>query len=152
MALDDREVTFGETTFSIGKMLPVESKKVFMEHVRPMLEGALGAQVSEGGGGIEMALGIVARAPQAHYDALMRQLYQRITFTSAAGATPRPLANNEEMAFDGLDMAHILMLDVRAFMVNFRESWDVIASQFPSLSQLTAQLNPQTLTPSSTTQ
>ena len=63
MALDDREVTFGETTFSIGKMLPVEAKKVFMEHVRPMLEGALGAQVSEGGGGIEMALGIVARAP-----------------------------------------------------------------------------------------
>ena len=47
-------------------------------------------------------------------------------------------------------MAHILLLDARAFAVNFYESWAVLQSEFPSLSQIIQSITVQeTLTPSS---
>ena len=44
MAFDDRDVTYGDVTFRIGKLMSIEAKQVFMTHVRPLLEGALSVQ------------------------------------------------------------------------------------------------------------
>lgn len=149
MPLDDREVTYGNSTFQIGKLLPQEAKQVFMTHVRPMLEGAAS---SEGGdGGIGMILGLVAKAPQAHYDAAMRALYTQITYTTPQQPQPMKLLGDEALAFMDLDMAHILLVDVRAFAVNFSGSWAVIQSEFPSLTAAFDRLTQATSTLSSTT-
>ena len=147
MALDDREITYEGVTFSIGKLLPQESKKVFMEHVRPMLEGAL--SVPADSGLFTMILGVVAKAPQQHYDGIMAALYPQIKYRTADMSQPMPLARDEANAFKDLDMAHILMLDVRAFAVNFRGSWDVLQSEFPQLRLLIQASTPETSTPSS---
>ena len=64
---------------------------------------------------------------------------------------PQRLAGDEERAFVGLDMAHLLLVDARAFAVNFHESWDVLQSQFPSLSRIIQSLPQETSTPSFTT-
>ena len=149
MALDDREITYEGVTFYIGKLLPMEAKKVFMEHVRPMLEGALSVQAD--GGVFAMILGVVAKAPQQHYDAVMAALYPQITYRTADMPQPMPLAKDEANAFKDLDMAHILMLDVRAFAVNFRGSWDVLQSEFPQLNLLMQASTPETSTPFSIT-
>ena len=138
MAFDDREVSYGDVTFRINKLLPVEAKDVFMRHIRPLLEGA--ASASGDGGGISMILGIIAKAPQEHYDAVMRALYKLITFSSPATPQPMVLADNAELAFKDLEMAHILLLEARAFAVNFRGSWDVLQSELPLLSQGIASL------------
>ena len=120
-----------------------------MTHVRPLLEGALSVQAD--GGGMAMLLGIIAKAPQHHYDALVKALYTQITFTSPGQTTPTVLATDEALAFKDLDMAHILLLDVRAVYVNFLGSWDVLRSEWPRLNQISAQLSQETSTPSSTT-
>ena len=78
MAFTDKEFTYGDVTFRVDKLLPQEAKAVFMAHVRPLLEGALAAESGGGGDGLAMILGIVAKAPQTHYDAVMRALYQHI--------------------------------------------------------------------------
>ena len=98
-----------------------------------------------------MILGIVAKAPQTHYDAVMRALYQHVYYTSPDQVQPQRLAGDEERAFANLDMAHLLLVDARAFAVNFHESWDVLQSQFPSLNRIIQSLPQETLTPSSTT-
>ena len=149
MALDDREITYEGVTFSIGKLLPMESKKFFMEHVRPMLEGAMSASADRGLTG--MILGVLSKAPQQHYDALVAVLYPQITYRTADMPNPMPLARDEANAFKDLDMAHILMLDVRAFAVNFRGSWDVLQSEFPQLRLLIQASTPETSIPSSIT-
>ena len=41
--LTDQDVVLGGVAFRINKMLPVESKRIFMRHVRPLLRGALSA-------------------------------------------------------------------------------------------------------------
>ena len=154
MAFTDKEFTYGEVTFRVDKLLPQEAKAVFMAHVRPLLEGALSAESGGDGGGLAMMLGIVAKAPQTHYDAVMRALYQHVYYTRSDDREQLPpgkLAGDEERAFVGLDMAHILLLDARAFAVNFHESWAVLQSEFPSLSQIIQSLPQETLTPSSTT-
>ena len=147
MALDDRDVTYGDVTFRISKMLPMEAKEVFMRHVRPLLSGA--SAVQGDGGGLAMIVGIIAKAPQEHYDAVMKALYRLITFTSPATQQPLVLVGNEELAFKDLDMAHVLLLDTRAFTVNFRGSWDVLQSEFPQLGQGIASLSQEIPTPSS---
>lgn len=144
MAFTDKEFTYGDTTFRVDKLLPQEAKAVFMAHVRPLLEGALAAESGGGGDGLAMILGIVAKAPQTHYDAVMRALYQHINYTSPNQVQPQRLAGDEERAFDGLDMAHILLLDARAFAVNFHESWAVLQSELPFLSQIIQSLPQET--------
>ena len=149
MAFTDKEFTYGDVTFRVDKLLPQEAKAVFMAHVRPLLEGALSVE-SGGGDGLAMILGIVAKAPQTHYDAVMRALYQHVYYTSPDQVQPQRLAGDEERAFANLDMAHLLLVDARAFAVNFHESWDVLQSQFPSLNRIIQSLPQETLTPSST--
>ena len=154
MAFTDKEFTYGEVTFQVNKLLPQEAKAVFMAHVRPLLEGALAAESGGGGDGLAMILGIVAKAPQTHYDAVMRALYQHVYYVRSDDREqlpPQRLAGDEERAFVGLDMAHLLLVDARAFAVNFHESWDVLQSQFPSLNRIIQSLPQETLTPSSTT-
>ena len=150
MALDDREITYGDVTFKIGKLLPKEAKQVFMRHVRPLMEGALAA--SGDGNLLQMALAVIAKAPQDHYDALMDTLYRHITFSSPSSPTLMVLHGNDEMAFKDLEAAHILLLEARVFAVNFRGSLDVLRSEFPQLDLLFQPSDPEISTPSSTIQ
>ena len=133
--LDERTVTYGDVTFEIRKLLPVEAKRVFMAHVRPLLRGALSAQAPTGEMAPEWALVLAAftDAPQEHYDAIVRALYGNILYSSPAQSTPKRLLGDEEHAFKDLDMAHMILLDARAFIVNFSASWDVVQSEFPAL-------------------
>ena len=135
--LDDASVPVPDkaVTFTVGKLLPMEAKKVFMEHVRPLLRGALGAgDIKAGEATWLMALAAFTDAPQLHYDAIVQSLYRHIVYKRAdSSEAPSELAGDEENAFSDLDMAHILMLDVRAFIVNFRGSWRVVISEFPAL-------------------
>lgn len=137
MAFDEREVTYGDVTFTFGKMLPMEAKEVFMDHITPMLEGLASADIKEGVGnevaGLQMIVGLISKAPRDHYRALVRALYPHITYTSPNQQAPQRLSANAENAFKDLDMTHILLVEARAFWVNFRGSWDVLQSEFPSL-------------------
>ena len=149
-ALDAREVVFGDVTFQIGKLMPMEAKRVFLKDVRPLLRGALNAEVGDapsngdgggGGGQWKILLAAFTDAPQNHYDAIQRSLYAHITYTTP-GKEPQLLLKDEENAFKDLDMAHSLMLDCRAFYVNFFSSWSVILSEFPPLNRALQSLNP----------
>ena len=44
MAFTDKEFTYGDVTFRVDKLLPQEAKVVFIDHVRPLMEGALSVQ------------------------------------------------------------------------------------------------------------
>ena len=150
-ALDAREVVFGDVTFHIGKLMPMEAKRVFLKDVRPLLRGALNAEVGDmvssngdkgGGGQWKILLAAFTDAPQEHYDAIVRALYSHITYTAPGSNSRQPLLGDEENAFKDLDMAHSLMLDARAFFLTFSESWSVILSEFPPLNRAFQSLNP----------
>ena len=146
MPLTDTNVTLGETKFIINKLLPQDSKMVFMKHVRPMLGGAQNAQLAGADSeGWKILLAAFTDAPYDHYEAMCKEMYSTITYSNAnTQGEYMVLAGDESNAFVGLDMAHTLILDVRAFAVNFSESWDVMLSAFPTLSRLLAQLGTPT--------
>ena len=129
-------VTYGDVTFTIHKLLPMEAKRVFMAHVRPLLRGALSADVKDGESNWALALAAFTDAPQEHYDAIVRALYGQITYQSPGDPHPKRLLGDEENAFKDLDMAHSVMLDARAFVVNFRGSWAAVLSALPQAAQL----------------
>lgn len=133
--LDAREITYGDTTFYFGKLLPMEAKRVFMRHVRPLLRGALSANVDDDGSQWKMLLAAFTDAPQEHYDTLVNVLYRLVEFTKNGQANKKPLLGDEEFAFENLDMVHMISVDVRAFAVNFFESWAVLKSEYPHLSK-----------------
>ena len=146
--LDAPEVTFGDTTFYIGKMLPVEAKQVFLAHVRPLFRGALSADIKDGNDW-QIFVAAFTDAPQAEYDSLTRALYRHVTYKSPNQPAPMPLLGDEENAFAGLDMVHILAVDARSFYRNFRGSWDVLRSMFPAIGPALQSLVRQTQTLSS---
>ena len=82
------------------------------------------------GAGIKMMLAAFTEAPEAHYKAIVKALSKRITFTSPSNKSPLTLAGNEELAFKDLDMAHILLLEGRAFGVNFFGSCSILFEEF----------------------
>ena len=148
---DDRTVTWGESTFEIRKLLPTEAKPLFIRHVRPLLRGALSAETGGGGEteGWRIMLAAFTDAPSEHYEAISTSMARCITVTR--GTEKRVLAGHEPWAFQGLEGAHMVMLDVRAFTVNFRDWFAVAMQELPSLAQAFASLVPETSTPSSDT-
>ena len=149
---DDRTVTWGETTFEIRKLLPTETKPLFIRHVRPLLRGALSAEAPASGAPTEdwrAMLAAFTDAPSEHYEVISAAMARSIIVSR--GDEKRPLAGNVEWAFQGLEGAHMVLLDVRAFTVNFRGWLDVAISEFPQLVQAFASLIPPTETPSSGT-
>ena len=134
------EVTFGDVSFSIKKLMPMEAKEVFMGHVRPLLRG-LNAEmpdsqeVASKGAGIKMMLAAFTEAPEVHYKAIVKAMSKRITFTSPSNKSQLTLAGNEELAFKDLDMAHILLLEGRAFGVNFFGSCYILFEELVHLLQ-----------------
>ena len=149
--LDAPEIAYGDTTFYIGKMLPLEAKGAFMKDVRPLLRGALSGDIADESGGWKAILAAFTDAPQAHYDALTKTLYKHIRY-GRDGEPVQPLSGDEERAFMGMDMVNILDLDVRAFMRNFTGSWDALQQMYPVLGSISALLPSLMPTPSSTTQ
>ena len=147
--LSSRTVQYGDVTFQIGKLLPMEAKRVFMNHVRPLLRGALSADVKDDAGMWQLILAAFTDAPQEHYDAVQRALYGRVRYSRPGDTAPTLLLGDEENAFKDLDMVHALLLDARAFMVNFGESWRVAISEFPSLVPALQSSGLQMSTPSS---
>lgn len=149
------EVTFlGEdgqpidVTFQIKKLQPMDAKQVFMRHMRPMLRGILSA---DSGGdktgetpGWKMAVAAFTDMPQDHYDATMRALYGRIIYRTSSHPNPHRLLGDEENAFKDLEAAHILALDARAILVNFRASFSVAMSEFPALGRAFLPQEPST--------
>lgn len=132
-----REFEMGGTTFQIGKLGPIEAKQLFMHHVRPLLRGALSAKTGADAGEAgqwQMILAAFTDAPIEHYEAIVAKLYQQIVYRPKGEAQFMPLAGDAENAFKDLDMAHSLMLDARAFAVNFFGSWGVILSELKSLA------------------
>lgn len=147
----DPVVTFGEATFEIRKLLPTESKKLFIHNVRPLLGGALTAEIpkdsTDVSTGIKLLLAAFANAPADHYDMISRAMSHSIQVTR--GSETRMLAGQEAWAFQDLEGAHAMMVDVRAFTVNFFGWWDVLTSEFPQLLTIQNQLSPPTPTLSS---
>ena len=162
---EDRVITWGDSTFEIRKLLPTEAKPLFIRHVRPLLRGALsaespgpppaGAEVATEGGYLgatetwRVILAAFTDAPAEHYEAVSHAMARSIVVTRKG--EKRPLASNEEWAFQGLEGAHMVMLDVRAFAINFKGWLDVAISGLPQLAQAFASLAPPTETPSSPT-
>ena len=144
--LTNREVVFGDVTFRIRKLLPMESKQVFIRHVRPLLKGALDVEITDirdTNESWKVMIAAFTGAPEEHYTALQNALYDQITYKRGKEAELR-LRGNEEDAFRDLDMVHSISLDARAFAVNFFDSWGVAQSEFLSLAQDLIRLAPKT--------
>ena len=62
---------------------------------------------------------------------------------------PSMLLGDHENAFRDLEGAHMVLLNARAFTVNFIGWWDVVLSEFPALGLVTRQLAQSTSNPSS---
>ena len=147
----DNTLSFDGATFRITKLLPVDSKRLFIHHVRPLLSGAAKAKMSEGEGGTGIALKMMVsaftQAPSDHYDHISRTMARRIEVQREDGK--KFLAGNESWAFQGLSGAHALAVDMKAFTVNFTEWWDVLTQEFPYLLTLMESIGMPTSTLSS---
>ena len=131
---NDRTIAFEDVTFHIDKMLAIEAKSLFMRHVRPLLRGALSAN-TEGSESEtwQIVLAAFTDAPQEHYDAITRVLYRHITFDKQGQPSGKVLIREAELAFENLEMTHILLLDARAFLVNFSGSFSVLTREVPAI-------------------
>ena len=172
---DDRTIQWGDATFEIRKLLPTEAKPLFIRHVRPLLKGAGSAEATPGVRAAANApqqpsasatapeapgfigeteswrimLAAFTDAPAEHYEAVSKAMARSIIVTRAG--EKRPLAGNEDWAFQGLEGAHMVILDVRSFCVNFIGWWPAIASELPQLARAFASLLQPTSIPSSET-
>lgn len=64
-----------------------------------------------------------------------------------------PLSGAEDMAFQDLGPHHVYEISMRAFVVNFTECWEDVASRFPAVAQMVGDRpKPKTSTPSSSDQ
>ena len=164
---DEKTVTWGDAQFTVNKMLPMEAKAVFVEHVQPLMHQIMrlldemgsddedeGIQITVsdtvvGKRMMKRAAMIFSALPPKHYRSISLAMSKSVQVRR--GTETRFLAGNEEWAFQGLTGAHAVMLDGRAFLINFTEWLPVVLSEFPSLLQVFSSQSQGMSTPSSGT-
>lgn len=152
--LDAQEVTLGDTTFQIRKLLPMEAFRLF-EVIRPALQDALRVQWPLSSDNeqnrIAMYVAFAATIPPDIVETARRQCFKHVFYKAHDAPTPQPLESQEDMAFKNLEAVHIYEVLVRSLYLNFVESWGVLKSLLPQLEQLFPQSGPETSPTSSQT-
>ena len=133
--ITNEQVVFGETTFKIRRALPIEAFNIF-ESLRPGL-----AEVSDAVGDvvnvvrqqdddnrdaliIKAALKIIGKLPQEIVEIGMHKMMRHVSFQRKDTGAPLIVANDPASAFKGMTVFNIYELLIRAFCVNFMESFD----------------------------
>ena len=150
-----RTYKVGETTFTINKVPPKALKDLLLRHVVPLLGSANNIPFQEGDRDWQTALRAVLGTLQGfdadNYNQLMQGLYASVRYTNEQVSQPYPLADDQDNAFDGLDVVHLFELDYHVFTENFLPSWGVLLSRHPSLKAMGAYFHSLTSIPSSDT-
>ena len=150
--LTDPQVTVEDTTFTIRKLLPMEGYRL-LEVIRPALKSVTELDLTGlTGDDVAAAVAVVAGVPQPTVETCRQWLFKHVLFTNGSVPQPTVLAGNEDTAFQNLTAAHVYEILVRAFVVNFRESWTAAASRLPTPNLGSLQSNPSTSPLSSPTQ
>ena len=144
--LTTEEVTFGETTFTFRRAMPIEAFNIF-ERLRPGLasisDTVRRAYEAEAEGKdrsanfLSAAIEMVGKLPQETVTTGMKELMKHVLYSrpNADGTVPAPavVANDMGSAFKGLTIFQMYELLVRAFAVNFSESFSDLRSLFQHL-------------------
>ena len=134
--LTKEQVRIRDKTFTFHKMMPMHAFNLF-ETIRMGLKDAVKNLDMEPGEeiGVSEALEMVFSIPAETVQKAMRGLFGYVAYTSPNKPDPTPISGDEQSAFDGLLPIHIYEVLARAFVVNFRESWEEIVSASPDLAQ-----------------
>ena len=124
---DSDTVTFGDTTFKIEKLMPMEAWRVFGK-IRTSLASLATIPVL-GGDNIALAIGIATGIPQDIFESIRRDLFAHVTFTSKSVPTPVKLITDEDGAFQDLEAYHVGEVMARCLYRNFIGSLDALQSR-----------------------
>ena len=132
--LTARRVKMGETTFHIGKMLPMEGFDT-LERIRRALGES--ADLSRVGGGSIAEIGATAvkailALPPAEVAHIRDDLFAHVKIACPQSSGLLDLLGNEGMAFDELEPVAIYELLARCVAVNFSASFSVVLSSIQS--------------------
>ena len=140
--LTETNVTFAETTFVIHKALPMEAFAIF-EAMRPGLSEASEAVrkafaadakgISREANFLGLAMEIIGRMPEDIVKTAMSKLMQHVYWKRAGSGPSQKVSLDLESAFRGMTVFQIYELLVRAFIVNFTESFDDLRSLWSAL-------------------
>ena len=144
-ALTEKTVTFGETTFEIGRALPIEAFELF-ESLRPGLgsisdavKSAFQADrdgVDRDANALGTAIAILGQLPTETVKTAMTGLFRHVTYVRPGNVqSPTVVARDLAGAMRDMSVLDIYELIVRAFAVNFMRSFDDLQSLW---SQATA--------------
>ena len=125
----ETKFVIGETTFQIQRLLPMEGYYV-LEELRAGVGGELSRLDFEGSSDVALMAGVIAAIPPATLESVRKKMFAEVWFTNSLSPKPRRVHPDEGSAFKGLHPMSIYEVQLRAFLVNFIESFTALASYF----------------------
>ena len=142
-ALTAEMVVFGETTFYFHRALPLEAFRI-LEEMRPGLSSlsevaraaadADAAGADRRGNAIATAMAAAGKLPPETVSVAMKRLTHHVTFERRDLGAPLKVAADLDSAFKGLTVVQIYEVLVRAFAVNFTDSFDDLRSMWVAVT------------------
>ena len=131
-SFDERELTIGETHFTINKLLPMDGFRV-MEKIRVAVGKSI-RSVETGDTPATAIVSVLLSLPEETIAQIKTILFGAVTFTNRNAQTPRGLARDEAMAFVGLEPIHVYEVLARCLAVNFTQSFVEITSRMAAIA------------------
>ena len=146
--LTDETVTFGDTEFTIQRMMPLEAFRTF-EAIRPglasisdIVRSAFEAEhkgMDRNANMVGTAIEVIGKLDADIVEIGMKRLMQHVLFlrqgmTTGGPPTPIKVSSDMETAFMGMTVFQIYELLARAFAVNFTESFADLRSAWDKVS------------------
>ena len=125
--LSELSFALGETNFTISKLLAEEAFDTF-EIVRVGLADVNRIPLSEDAHAVQAVTAVFSGFSRETFRTVRDRLFAEVQFTRPNIKTARKVHGNISTAFDGLEPFHIYEVFARAFVVNFRKSWDAALS------------------------
>lgn len=127
----------GTVTFTFKKMMPLDAWKLF-DAMRPSIAGVLGKfpEDLKAPGAAGQVAAAIGEFPPMVLEAIRSELFKFVKYQSATTQSPNTLFGDENSAFQNLEPVIIYEVIVRAFLVNFFESFLALESRFPIVAEL----------------
>lgn len=143
------EFDLGDRQWRIKKLLPGEAKLILIHHVLPMFNDA--GDIDSSLPAAAIAFRVISSAKPEHYEALSATFLRHCIQVRNDAGQFVGLATDYEDATKNLLPIELILLDVRAFCVNFGESVSKVVEEFQRMQmEADNQTSPSEPIPSST--
>ena len=130
-----RQFSINDTRFMMNKLPPMDGYRVWEPYRVEVFDRIQSIELEANTKSVVALAGLLLGVSEPVQERARQEMFKEITFQNETAVTPMVLAGNENIAFQGMEVAHVYEVFLRAFALNFMGSLRAIVSRIAQVRE-----------------